>query len=318
MKRISALLISALLFILLPVTVSAAGAVNMNRSVSLDISFAYEEEKLQGASFDIYLISTMDNSGELTPTDAFKVYEKELDIRGKNDEAWIEVTQTLERAIRLGEIDDVLPADTAKTNESGIAAFPSENEKIIPGLYLVMGTTTSQGGYIYETDAFMVKLPNQDVQKNTWEYQLEVNAKSNQRPILDDYTVIKIWEDECHKEKRPETIEIQLLCDGEEYENPITLPQEGKWEYTWEDLDVNHYWTVTENVPKGYHSKVEQEGNCFVVTNTCERVNLVDEPDESKLPQTGQLWWPVPMLVSAGLLLIVIGLIRRRGASYEE
>ena len=32
----------------------------------------------------------------------------------------------------------------------------------------------------------------------------------------------------------------------------------------------------------------------------------------SKLPQTGQLWWPVPVLAAAGLILILIGIARRR------
>ena len=32
----------------------------------------------------------------------------------------------------------------------------------------------------------------------------------------------------------------------------------------------------------------------------------------SRLPQTGQLWWPVPVLVAAGLILIIIGVTRRR------
>ena len=36
-------------------------------------------------------------------------------------------------------------------------------------------------------------------------------------------------------------------------------------------------------------------------------------PGGGKLPQTGQLWWPVPMLVCAGMMLIIIGLLRRRG-----
>lgn len=31
----------------------------------------------------------------------------------------------------------------------------------------------------------------------------------------------------------------------------------------------------------------------------------------SKLPQTGQLWWPVPVLIAAGLILIIIGIARR-------
>lgn len=32
-----------------------------------------------------------------------------------------------------------------------------------------------------------------------------------------------------------------------------------------------------------------------------------------RLPQTGLLWWPVPVLLSAGLLCVIIGVVRRRG-----
>lgn len=35
----------------------------------------------------------------------------------------------------------------------------------------------------------------------------------------------------------------------------------------------------------------------------------------SKLPQTGQLWWPVPVLICMGLGCIAVGLIRRREGS---
>ena len=34
-----------------------------------------------------------------------------------------------------------------------------------------------------------------------------------------------------------------------------------------------------------------------------------------KLPQTGQLWWPVPVLICMGLGCIAVGLIRRREGS---
>ena len=36
-----------------------------------------------------------------------------------------------------------------------------------------------------------------------------------------------------------------------------------------------------------------------------------------KLPQTGQLWWPVPVLACAGLGCIAVGLLRRREAKDE-
>lgn len=37
-----------------------------------------------------------------------------------------------------------------------------------------------------------------------------------------------------------------------------------------------------------------------------------------RLPQTGQLWWPVPVLVCCGLLSLLIGIaVRRRGEAHE-
>lgn len=46
----------------------------------------------------------------------------------------------------------------------------------------------------------------------------------------------------------------------------------------------------------------------------------IDEPETplGDLPQTGQLWWPVPFLAVAGMFLVLLGLIRRRGGEYDE
>ncbi len=48
-------------------------------------------------------------------------------------------------------------------------------------------------------------------------------------------------------------------------------------------------------------------------TELVEAPTTVTEPD-SDIPQTGQLWWPVPMLVCGGLALVIVGfvLIRRK------
>lgn len=53
---------------------------------------------------------------------------------------------------------------------------------------------------------------------------------------------------------------------------------------------------------------------------TNEEIEL-DDPDVplGDLPQTGQLWWPVPILAIAGLMLMIAGIIRRRtGGYYDE
>lgn len=45
---------------------------------------------------------------------------------------------------------------------------------------------------------------------------------------------------------------------------------------------------------------------------------LPTPPDDPHLPQTGLLWWPVPVLLCAGLCLTGIGAARRRRAEDEK
>ncbi len=66
---------------------------------------------------------------------------------------------------------------------------------------------------------------------------------------------------------------------------------------------------------KGYNRPViVKDGKIFTITNTC---NRPDTPKGGKLPQTGQLWWPVPVLLLAGLVLVIVGLLRRKEDNYE-
>jgi hypothetical protein len=42
-----------------------------------------------------------------------------------------------------------------------------------------------------------------------------------------------------------------------------------------------------------------------------EQVPPPPAPTPKKIPQTGQLWWPVAMLGAAGVLFVVMGMVRR-------
>lgn len=315
-RRWMPLLISLCLLVsFLQLDVAAAGKVDMNQAVSLTITASCNELKIAGMKFDAYLVSTMDDCGELTPTKTFEAYASELDIRGKNDVAWETMAQTLERAIILD--GTIKPKMSVTTDKQGTATF-SNLEK---GLYLISAASIKQDGYVYNSLPFFAVLPEQNLETNTWNYQVQAIAKVGQNPVVDDYKVVKIWKDECHKADRPDTISIQLMCDGEAYGDPITLPQDGRWEYTWKELDVNHKWTVTEAKVDGYQEgTVEADGTTFTVTNVCDKDDS-DSPSSSKpsskLPQTGQLWWPVPILFALGLLCLIIGVVRRRGTHHE-
>lgn len=312
-KRLTAFLLCLVVAVLvLPVNALAAGSIDLNHAHSLTVTAVFDGTPISGMQFDAYLIATVDESGELTVLDRYEEYADDLDIRGKNDEGWQEMAQILAREIML---DSTLePTCSAVTDADGVAVF----SEIPMGLSLVLGSTMEKDGYVYSTSPFFVMLPEQDLSSNTWNYDVVANAKPGQEPAKEDYEVIKVWKDDCHKDQRPESITINLICDGEVYDT-ITLPHNGAWRYTWEDLETNHQWTVTEETVDGYRDpEIRQEGNTFIITNTCSKPTPPPKPDKPSLPQTGQLWWPVPMLIAVGMLLVVIGLVRRRGTMHAD
>lgn len=347
-NRIAALLLTlAALMAALPATALAAGSIDLNRAVSLTLSYQDGETPLVGAELALYLVATVDDCGELTATEPFAPFN--VNIRGKNDAAWQALASTLEGYVLR---DGLSPADTAQTGPTGQASFPSGENTLTPGLYLVLGQRLTQNGMRYDPAPFFVLLPTQDKTANQWAYCVSANGKFTSSKIpghsdKSDLTrkVLKIWEDDGHDEARPAEITVQLLRDGAVYDS-VTLSAANNWRYTWTGLSRDHQWTVTEDIPDHYVPTIVPEGITFVITNTYtgdtpDTPNTPDTPDKSDqpdssetpdqpkqpdtpdssgqdtaptLPQTGQLWWPVPVLLCGGLLCIVLGLIRRRGA----
>ena len=93
------------------------------------------------------------------------------------------------------------------------------------------------------------------------------------------------------------------------------LNQENQWSYTWENLSTEAQWSVVESkVPEGYYVSTDREESTIVVTNTAkqpvsDKKNTKDQSKktEAKLPQTGQLWWPVLVLLLTGIICIIVG-----------
>ena len=191
---------------------------------------------------------------------------------------------------------------------------------------MVLGERHTQDGYRYDATPFMVMLPSLDKENNVWSYDVAVSPKFDRSKIPgssgdDTITrkVLKLWEDKGQEKDRPEEVIVQLLRDGKVFDT-VTLNAANNWRYTWTALDNGYSWTVVEKETDNYTVEVTQEGITFVVKNT-HNENIPDEPTtptKPTLPQTGQLWWPVPVLIAAGLLFVVIGLLRRRGAADEK
>lgn len=126
------------------------------------------------------------------------------------------------------------------------------------------------------------------------------------------------------KEKNLSGQTLQIGVDGKAYAG---------------DLPLGVYLVVQKELSDGYAAinpflvsiPMTEDGKLTYDVNATPKVETEHQPGEdtppdsppttppgttpppgSKLPQTGQLWWPVPILACAGLVFFVIGLVRRR------
>ncbi|MBQ8598664.1 MAG: Cna B-type domain-containing protein, partial [Oscillospiraceae bacterium] len=121
-----------------------------------------------------------------------------------------------------------------------------------------------------------------------------------------DVRVKKVWKND-DTSTRPNKVTVELYRDGKYYDT-VTLSEKNNWTYRWEDLDEDYNWTVKEvNVADGYEVSYKQRGNTTTITNS-----------GRMLDDDGMLWWPVPVLLGAGAVLIVAGKRTSRRKDDEE
>ncbi len=112
--------------------------------------------------------------------------------------------------------------------------------------------------------------------------------------------VIKKWDDNHNAaKKRPDSVIIELL-NGDERVDTVELNDGNGWAHTFKNLSKDGDYSVREKKVDNY--KVNYSGdvvNGFIVTNTYEG---------EKLPQTGQLWWPIVVIAVAGVGFICLGI----------
>ena len=166
-----------------------------------------------------------------------------------------------------------------------------------------------------------------------WDYDVTAKPKNMKRSTFTglNIEVVKIWNDEGKEINRPIEIEVELLRNGEVFETVI-LNEENNWRHAWYGLAGAYDWsTIEKAVPDGYTVIVMSEGLTDIITNTATEDALPNTPTPvpsltpgtsvqptasptppPKLPQTGQLWWPVGLLTSCGLIIFFLGLIKKR------
>lgn len=181
--------------------------------------------------------------------------------------------------------DKVLVSNSNKTVFSGLE----------DGVYLVNISSVETDDYVYTFKSTLVELNGEDV-------ELSIKYEKNEKTLYDLH-VIKIWKND-DVNKRPDSINVMLLKDGEVYDE-VVLSKDNNFRYTWSSLSNEYTWDVMEkDVPSGYTLSVDREDNTVMLTNTG---NWVEENVSGDLPLTGQLRWPIPILVIVGVVCLIIG-----------
>lgn len=187
---------------------------------------------------------------------------------------------------------------------------------------------------------------------NTWKAPGEPGDDpgddSGDDPSYTSLTVKKEWILDDGGEA-PASVTVELLRNGEVHKT-VKLNAGKHWRHTWTGLSDRYDWSVAEvDVPEGFTSSMEKNGWTYTIINddlpeepetppdepdepeepdTPEEPVTPDEPDvpdtpdtpdepntpnEPTLPQTGQNWRLVWILAITGAVLVLVGILGKKG-----
>ncbi|MBQ7744949.1 MAG: Cna B-type domain-containing protein [Ruminococcus sp.] len=306
MKSISRFF-SLIIFLIVAIIMGAVSFVAVNayegNTAKLSIKLNVDGEPVENINISVYRVfepSSDFNTQYDNLTEKFKGYP----INSVTDTDDLRnLAVTIEGYIAA---DNILPDFSSLTNQYGTADF----ENLPAGIYLVSADSFKTAtNYVFPTSG-LISVPK--YAENTDQNTVLVDMKYEKQPIETKTSIeaIKVWQD-GNSSTRPESVSVSLYCDGKLYQNAV-LSKENNWQYKWSDLDPGCKWVVTETkVPSNYKVSVSKQDNCFVVTNSTD--NSSPKVPSGTLPQTGMLIWPIPVLFALGAVLIVVGLIIKRG-----
>lgn len=309
--KCAALLALCLLLMMAATTACAIDPIDEMRKTSMTIVAKYEGKPLTGMTFNLYRVADMQDFGSFTFTPAFADTDISSDGRLPDDmtsKEWDDLSQTL-----AGYAEKQTPFASGKIASNGTLTFTQGNrgEFMGVGLYLLVGKSHTLDGVLYATKPSLISLPGRDAY-DEWIYHQTVYPKPEPpKNIYVDIEVVKVWKDSSYT-CRPQKVTVDLLYNGCVIET-IELSAANNWKHCWKNKRFD--CKVAERpVGDSYTVRVCRSGNRFVVTNTRPGPKPVRP---STLPQTGQLWWPVPLLAGGGMVLFLIGWLRRRNDEEE-
>jgi hypothetical protein len=227
---------------------------------------------VSGASFKLYKIADADADGVVTIDTKFK--DCNVDITNTDRTAYKTAAATLADFIQ-SNANNFEALQTQSTDDTGWLAF----DGLTRGIYLVVGETKTVNGTTYTPQSSLISIPQTTDEYGTrWDATAELKYSKYTPPP--GGTV-------------PGTPSDSETPGTEDTETGIT-----------DTVNI-----VKNFSPEDTETETETE---IAVTEDVTTLKASIVPVGKRLPQTGQLWWPVAALSAAGLCFITVGLKRRR------
>lgn len=226
----------------------------------------------------------------------YRVADENYKLTGVFSNYSVDLKQDVQGAANALEnriLMDGIEADVYATSDSSGKARFSGLES---GIYLVVGKEVESNGVFYMPQISLISLSG----------DLSVDLKYETSNKASRIHVLKIWKKD-NKKSRPKSIEVCLLRSDGIVVDKVKLNSDNQWSTTWDSLSTLYTYSVMEtSVPSGYKESCYREMDTIVLTNTGSDKYRVEKKDEV-LPNSGQLWWPVPVLLFVGLVLFGLG-----------
>ena len=268
-----------LLFLSCIIKVNASDNIDFTKlgSIKISIQEKIDNTPIAGVELGLYHIANATSSN----------YNLVLEYTNEYEECPININEEYNLEDIIECTNNKEPNYKETTNIEGISIF--NNLKL--GLYLVKQENKLTG--YSNISPYLVIIPK--LINNKWTYNIDSIPKTEIYKTI-SLKVIKEWNIQNENSKIPESITIRLLKDNNIIDI-VTLNEENNWTHIWHNLERSDTYSIEEiNIPKEYTVTYKKQDYTFIVTNT------------DKLPHTGQINWPIPLLFILGLILIIIGI----------
>lgn len=300
--------------------------VQAQEPMAITINHEVDGEGIKDVSFSLYRVADISEDGIMHLAGAFSEYQ--IELNHLDSTGWKNAALTLAGYAYRDKVEPLQERATDASGEAVLDAVGTMDEAV----YLVVGEYYKHEGISYDIQPFLIAMPV-NTEDGNLQYKVNVSPKYEVLQGSATITVVKVWEDVSDEYKLAQlTVQLIDKVNGEVFAETV-LSQENNWRYTFEDLPRDRSWYVIEkSIGDNYRVSVEQDGFAIILTNTHiellpdsptipdhpgdsekpEDPTVPDKPSQPELPQTGMLWWPVPILAAAGLVCLVIGIIRRQ------